>query len=386
MSERDSSSVSRRGPGRYDLVEESPGDGSPKYHLRRDASVGIVGAGSWGTALAIHLGRKGIGVSLVSRDKKKARTMQRERANQGFPPGVTLPDSVTVTHDPSSLARCRDAIVFAVPSQALRDAVRWVVRDGLGGGTHIDTPTDGKGSPAPAVVSAVKGIELGSLLRMSEVILEELGEENKRRIAVISGPNFAREIALGMPAATVAASFSEPARQRVQDLFMSDSLRVYTNSDVVGVELGGALKNVYAIGVGIIDGMGLGMNARAAFITRALAELIRLGVACGARAITFSGLSGLGDLILTCTGDLSRNRRCGLALAQGERLDDIMGKGEVIEGIPATDAAFTLAGRLGVEMPILAEMHRILFEGKDLREASRCLMTRLKKDEIVDIA
>ncbi|HHY37860.1 MAG TPA: NAD(P)-dependent glycerol-3-phosphate dehydrogenase [Clostridia bacterium] len=386
-------------------AEESPFCESPVRDLTDCASIGIIGAGSWGTALAIHLGRKGFRVKLLSRDAERARLIQRERVNRRFLPEVTLPDTVTVSCDPSSLADCHDAVVFAVPSQALREAVRWAATGGFGavrcdgvrpkasgdsnasGGSNVWGDSTVSGDSIPVVVSAAKGLEVSSLLRMSEVIVDELGDRVKQRLAVISGPNFAKEVALGLPGATVAAAYSETSRRRVQDLFMSDCLRVYTNPDVIGVELGGALKNIYAIGVGIIDGLGLGMNARAAFITRALAELTRLGVACGARASTFSGLSGLGDLVLTCTGYLSRNRRCGLALARGERLDEIIRESkEVIEGVPATNAAFTLAMRLDVEMPILTEMYQVLFEGKNLREASKCLMTRLKKDEIVDMA
>lgn len=373
--------------GECERAEESSPNESPAKELPGLASIGIVGAGSWGTALAIHLGRKGFRIQLLSRNAKKAELIQKERVNRQFLPGVTLPDTVTVSCDPSCLADCHDVVVFAVPSQALRETLRWAVAGGLDATACCEVRSDASGDSVPVVVSAVKGLELDSLLRMSEVIVDELGDGLKQRLAVISGPNFAKEVAFGLPGATVVAAYSEAPRRRVQDLFMNDCLRVYTNSDVVGVELGGALKNIYAIGVGIIDGLGLGMNARAAFITRALAELTRLGVACGARASTFSGLSGLGDLVLTCTGDLSRNRRCGLALARGRRLDEIIRESkEVIEGVPATNAAFMLAMRLGVEMPILTEMYRVLFEGKNLHEAVRCLMTRLKKDEIVDIA
>lgn len=354
----------------------------------RTPSVGVIGAGSWGTALAISLARKGFQVTLLTRNSEKARRIREDRVNKGFLPGIIVPENVKIVCEPSNLLQCSHAIIVAVPSQSLREAIRWALKDDLSFDQFLrENQSVFPGGNGPILISATKGIEIDSSLRMSEVVLEELGDQAMGKIVALSGPNFAKEVALGMPTATVVASPCEESRHLAQDILISDSLRVYTNPDIVGVELGGALKNIYAIGVGIIDGMGLGYNARASFITRSLAEVTRFGVILGARPSTFSGLSGLGDLVLTCTGDLSRNRRCGLALGRGESLKDVLERSlEVIEGVSTTQAAYFLAMRLGVEMPVLTEMYGILFKDKDPKEVVGCLMTRLKKGEMEDIA
>lgn len=307
-------------------------------------SVTVVGAGSWGTALAVHLARVGHGVRLWARDPALVGDMAERRANAVYLPDVALPDSLSPTHDlPAALADAQ-FVVVAVPSHGLRQVLR-------AGAPHV--------SPSAVVLSATKGLEDGSLLRMSEVIAQEWPAVAE--VAVLSGPSFARELAAGLPTAVVVASGAGGAVQHVQDEFRSGALRLYASGDVVGVELGGALKNVIALAAGVVEGLGLGHNALAALITRGLAEMSRLAVAAGGQRETLAGLAGMGDLVLTCTGQLSRNRHVGLELARGRALDDIVnGMKMVAEGVRTTRAALALGARLGVELPITAQVDALI--------------------------
>lgn len=325
------------------------------------AGVGVIGAGAWGTALAIVLGGRGVPVDLWARDPGQAEALARTRENALHLPGAMLPPSVRVTASLAEAVAGKGWVVLVTPSQALRDVLKR---------SAPSLP------PATILISGAKGIEVGSLLTMSQVIRDVLGPAVEGRIAVASGPSFAQEVVRGMPTTIVAAADRESAARDAQRLLSGPALRVYAATDLLGVELGGALKNVIAIAAGVVDGLGLGTNARAGLITRGLAEMARLGTAMGARASTFAGLSGLGDLVLTCTGDLSRNRRLGIALAKGARLDDLLTSRMVAEGVETTRSALALARRYRVEMPIAEQVHAVLFEGKSPRDAAADLMAR----------
>jgi glycerol-3-phosphate dehydrogenase (NAD(P)+) len=336
--------------------------------------ITVLGSGAWGTALALSLVRKGNPhVTLWSHRPEAAESLSQARENLHFLPGFPFPESLQVTGDDAEAVSSAEILVCAVPSEFLRATLARI-------GRYIH--------PGQIVVSATKGIEDQTFLRMSQVVSSclqaELGKDGQYvPVAVLSGPSFAQEVAAGMPTA-VAIAFSEAANAAViQREFSSSSLRLYTNDDVIGVELGGALKNVIAIAAGVVAGMGLGQNSAAALITRGIAEMTRLAVAAGGRRETLSGLSGLGDLVLTCTGSLSRNRTVGFELGRGRQLADILASldGKVAEGVRTTRAALGLARRLGVEMPITAQMELILDEGKDPREAIRDLMLRPARDE-----
>lgn len=334
--------------------------------------VAVVGAGGWGTALAMLLADKGYPVSFWMRSAALYKTIILKRTNEKYLPGVKLGPSIRPTLDLAEALRGKRLVIFAVPSHGLR-AVAAAAAPYL--------------SPHAVVVNAAKGLEESSRLRLSQVLKEELPPELHGNIAVISGPNHAEEVSRGLPSATVAASTSQETAQRVQESLMTPYLRVYTNPDLVGVELGGALKNVIALGAGIVEGLDLGDNARAALVTRGLAEMTRLGTAVGARARTFAGLSGLGDLYATCSSSHSRNRDVGFKLGRGMRFGEIAaGMHMVAEGVNTTRAAAELSRRTGVEMPITAEIYRVLFEGKLPREAADRLMQREKKAESEEIA
>jgi glycerol-3-phosphate dehydrogenase (NAD(P)+) len=326
--------------------------------------VAVVGATSWGTTLAVLAARGGTEVSLLTRNLAEADAINAARENPRHRPGLKLPANVTATIDPEALATA-DVVVLAVPSASLRTNL-----------TRIAPAI----APEASVLSATKGIEPESCLRMSEVIAS-FGID-AGRVLVLSGPNFAGEIAAGLPAATVIAGM-DPARARAaQELLNGPTFRVYTSDDPVGVELSGALKNVVAIACGLSDGLGYGENAKAALITRGLAEITRLGVAAGAQPLTFLGLAGLGDLVLTCEGNASRNRRLGLALAQEMSLEEALESVEgVVEGVVTARAVPQLARRIGVEMPICESLHTVLFEGKTAVEAGRELMARAARAE-----
>jgi len=333
------------------------------------SEIAILGAGAWGTGLAIVLGRKGTHrVRLWAYETDVCHAVNQERINQRFLPGCRVPDSVSATNDLATALDGVEIVVSVMPSQHCR---------GLFERMRPLIP------PQTLIVSATKGLEEGSLERMTEVIAEVLGRQDRSALGALSGPSFALEVARGDPTAiTIAASDAALART-VQTEFSDPSFRVYTNSDVIGVELGGALKNIVAIAAGICHGLGLGHNSVAALITRGLAEMTRLVTACGGRAETMAGLAGLGDLVLTCTGALSRNRSVGVELGRGRQLPEILAgmHGMVAEGIFTTTAAVGLAQARGVEMPITAQMHAILHQGKSPREAIRELMTRTGKSE-----
>ncbi|MGE3276062.1 MAG: NAD(P)H-dependent glycerol-3-phosphate dehydrogenase [Vicinamibacterales bacterium] len=327
-------------------------------------TVAVIGAGSWGTALAVHLASVGHDVRLWARDGALAADMERRRANAVYLPDVTFPDGLAPTGDlPAALAGT-GVVVVAVPSHGVRLLARQAA-------PHL--------APGTIVVSATKGLEEGTLLRMSEVLAAEVAAA---RVAVLSGPSFAAELARGLPTAVVVASADAGAVGQVQDEFRSGALRLYGSADVVGVEIGGALKNIIAIAAGAVEGLGLGHNALAALITRGLAETARLAVAMGAQRDTLAGLAGLGDLILTCTGSLSRNRHVGVELARGRRLEDILASTKMVaEGVRTTHAALDLGARLGVELPIAAQMADVLAGRRAPHDAVCELMGRRQKNE-----
>ena len=327
--------------------------------------VTVLGAGSWGTALAVHLGRLGHEVRLWARDPSLASDIAERRANAVYLPDISFPDSVTVTDAIAEALQDTELIVSAVPSHGCRGVMRAAAPFVL---------------PRATIVSTTKGLESDTLLRMSEVIAEELGPDPA--IVVLSGPSFAIEVAQQLPTAVLAASDNPRAIEMVQEEFRSPYFRVYGSADVVGVELVGALKNIIAIAAGVVEGLGLGHNALAALITRGLAEISRLAAAAGGRRETPSGLSGLGDLVLTCTGSLSRNRHVGIELARGRPLHEILASMKMIaEGVNTTSAALALGARHGVELPIVTQMAEVLEGRSDVRTAVEALMLRPQRHE-----
>jgi glycerol-3-phosphate dehydrogenase (NAD(P)+) len=327
--------------------------------------IGVLGSGSWGTALAVHLARTGHDVRLWARDAALAASMTASRENSTYLPGIKLPGEISPTADLRVALDEAQFVVIAVPSHGVRDVAR-IANQYL--------------PRACAIVSATKGLEEGSLLRMSQVLREELRDAGE--IVALSGPSFALELARELPTALVAAGESPAVVEAVMAHFGSPALRLYGSSDVVGVELGGALKNIIAIAAGVVEGLGLGHNALAALMTRGLAELSRLAVASGAQRDTLSGLAGLGDLVLTCTGDLSRNRRVGLGLARGQSLPEILASTKMVaEGVRTTAAALALGATHGIELPIASEMSDVLSGRTDPKTAIRNLMGRKQKLE-----
>jgi glycerol-3-phosphate dehydrogenase (NAD(P)+) len=330
------------------------------------SEIAVVGAGAWGTGLAIVLGRKSTHhVRLWAHETEVVDCITRARVNEKFLPGRIVPESVVASSNLELVVEDAQIIVSVMPSQHCRglfERMKPLI------------------SQQSLIVSATKGLEEGSLFRMSEVIQTVLGDA---AIGALSGPSFAQEVARGDPTAITIASGDSGLLRTVQQEFSDSSFRVYTNSDVIGVELGGALKNIVAIAAGICDGLGLGHNSVAALITRGLAEMTRLVVACGGRADTMAGLAGLGDLVLTCTGGLSRNRSVGVELGRGKKLPEIIGgmHGMVAEGVFTTTAAVGLARARAVQMPITEQMHAILHQGKSPREAIQELMSRTGKSE-----
>ncbi len=327
--------------------------------------IAILGAGSWGTALAVHCARIGHGVHLWGRDQALMDDIARTRENAGYLPGIALPDGVTATASLETALANAPIVIAAVPSHGMRHVLRLAVPF---------LP------PGVILVSATKGLESDSLHRMSQVMAEEAGARHP--VAVLSGPSFALEVARGMPTAVVVASTDPTATTRVQDSLKGPALRLYGSDDVTGVELGGALKNVIAIAAGVVEGLGIGHNAMAALITRGLVEMSRLACAEGSRRDTLAGLSGLGDLVLTCTGDLSRNRRVGIDLGRGRSLPEILsGMKMVAEGVRTTGAALALGVRHGVELPLAAQMAAVLDGRTTPREAVDVLMLRRQRSE-----
>ena len=333
------------------------------------SQIAIIGAGAWGTGLAIVLGRKGTHrVRLWAHEQDVCESIAHKRVNERFLPGRSIPQSVSGSNNFATVLEGSEIIVSVMPSQHCRGLFERMC-------PHIP--------PNALIVSATKGIEEGSLLRMSEVIGAVIGENHP--VGALSGPSFAQEVARGDPTAITIASTDSTLLNTVQKEFSDSSFRVYTNGDIIGVELGGSLKNIVAIAAGICDGLGLGHNSVAALITRGLAEMTRLVLACGGRPDTMAGLAGLGDLVLTCTGGLSRNRSVGVELGRGKKLPEIIAgmHGMVAEGVFTTTAAVGLAKSRRVEMPITEQMHAILHEGKSPREAIQHLMARTGKSESI---
>ncbi len=329
--------------------------------------IGVIGAGSWGTTLADLLAKKGHDVVLWAYEPEVAREMAETGSNSLFLPGVTLSPRLRFTNALDEAAAGRDMLVFVVPSQVVRGVLKSIL------------PSLPKNA---LIVSASKGIELDTLMLVSQIYEELLPGELFRRFAALSGPTFAREVAREMPTAVVAAAADAGVAGHVQKSFTTGYFRVYTNDDVTGVELGGAIKNVIAIAAGISDGLGFGHNTRAALITRGLAEMTRLGLCLGARSSTFAGLAGMGDLVLTCTGDLSRNRSVGMKLGQGMKLSEILAEMRMVaEGVKTTESACELARRLKVDMPIAEKTFQVLYHDKPAREGVIELMTRDLKAE-----
>lgn len=329
--------------------------------------LAIIGAGSWGTALSLALAERFDSIRLWVHDPRLAEDIDRTRQNSAYLPGFILPPTITAVNSLETAIVNADIIIFVVPSQFLRG----VVRDSVPFLSEHAT-----------VVSATKGLEAGTLCRMSQTIADEIAARFQTHVAVLSGPTFAVEIARGEPAALVVASSDESVARNVQTAFSGPNFRLYTNDDPTGVELGGALKNVIAIGAGICEGLGLGGNVMAALVTRGLAEITRLAVALNGNARTLAGLAGLGDLVLTCTGDLSRNRKVGQELAKGRKLPDILTSTRTVaEGVETTFAAVELANRCRLELPITEQMYAVLKLGKEPRAAIRYLMERAPKAE-----
>jgi glycerol-3-phosphate dehydrogenase (NAD(P)+) len=333
-------------------------------------SVGVIGSGAWGTTLALLQANKGTATTLWEHQPERAAVMQQQRENTLFLPGFHFPDTLRVTADVAEAVQGKDVLLLVTPSQRMRENL------------CILAPYVGKNT---LLVNASKGIEINTLKRMTEIICEEVPSAHNR-VAALSGPNISREVAEGKPTAAVVAAYDKDIGIDVRALLNTSRFRVYTAQDVVGVELGGALKNIIAIGAGFNDGMGYGENAKAAFITRGLAEISRLGVAAGANPLTFSGLAGMGDLIATCASPLSRNQQLGRRLAAGEKLEAILASTRTVaEGVSTTRAALQLAARYQIEMPITEQLSLVLFEGLDPRKAVPELMMRDLKNELEGI-
>ncbi len=330
----------------------------------------VLGAGSWGTVLATVLAENGIETTLWARREEVKDEINQRHTNQKYLPGILLPKSLQATTSLAKAVEAADLVMVVVPSQSIRALVQ-KVRPYL--------------RKEALIVHASKGFELPSLKRISTVIAEEL-PDHREKIAVLSGPSHAEEVAQKSPTTVVVASERLETAEMVQTLLINSYFRVYTNPDVVGIEIGGALKNIIALGAGLSDGLGFGDNAKAALITRGLAEIARLGVAMGARLSTFAGLAGVGDLVVTCTSRHSRNWKAGYLLSKGNSLDQILEEmGMVVEGIRTTEAASRLAKVYQVEMPITSELYAVMFEGKDPRQAVEDLMCRGKTIELEEI-
>lgn len=332
--------------------------------------IAVIGAGAWGTALAIVLGRRGgHDIRLWAFEHEVCASILERRTNDLFLPGARIPDAVAPTNSLADAVRDAEIVLSVMPSHHVRRLFTQML-------PHLREDM--------IFVSATKGVENDSFLRMTEVIAEVVGGKFSPRLLAISGPSFAKEVAKGDPTAITAASADDDLARTIQHALSDPRFRVYTNRDVVGVELGGALKNVIAIAAGVCDGLGLGHNSIAALVTRGLAEITRLSLACGGRIETMAGLAGLGDLVLTCTGGLSRNRTVGVDLGRGRKLADVIAgmHGMVAEGVLTTNAAIGLARKHSVEMPITEQMHLILHENRAPSDAIRELMSRPSTTEV----
>ncbi len=333
--------------------------------------IGVIGAGSWGTTLAKLLAEKEFSTTLWIYEKELYEEMKKSRINSYYLPDIVLPENLQFTNNIESAVKDMEIIVSVTPSHVLR---------------NVMTEASPFIKSGTVIVTASKGIENDTFFTMSQVLEDVIPKELNVKIVALSGPSFAKDVSRHLPTAVTVASKDYNACKLIQNIFSTPYFRTYTHDDIIGVELGGALKNVIAISAGISDGLGLGSSTRAALITRGLAEITRLGVKLGADARTFMGLSGIGDLVLTCTGDLSRNRTVGIRLGRGEKLNDILsGMRMVAEGIRTARAAYNLSKKLGVEMPITEETYRILYENRDAKEAVISLMKRELKPEMEGI-
>ncbi|MDO3679190.1 NAD(P)H-dependent glycerol-3-phosphate dehydrogenase [Paenibacillus ehimensis] len=332
----------------------------------------VLVAGSWGTAIASVLADNGRDVLLWSRNRDQVREINEEHRNSRFLPEVPLSSRIRATDSMEEAVKDAVAVVVVAPSSAMRDIAVQLQ-------PHL--------SPASLLVHATKGFEAGSLKRMSEVLAEELPSYDPNRLVVLSGPSHAEEVIRQCPTTVVVASLDKEAAEQAQDLLINSYFRVYTNPDVIGVEVGGALKNIIALGAGLSDGLDFGDNAKAALLTRGLAEIARLGTAMGGSALTFAGLAGIGDLVVTCTSKHSRNWRAGSMLAQGHSLDEVLQRmGMVVEGVKTTQAAYQLSRQYEISMPITEQLYHVLFNGKNPKTAVEHLMGRGPRHEIEEIA
>jgi glycerol-3-phosphate dehydrogenase (NAD(P)+) len=343
----------------------------PAWENIETLRIGVVGGGSWGTALANLLADKGYAVDLWVYETEVSDQIRMLRENKVFLPGVTLSANITATTVLADVVAAKDLVLIVVPSHVMRETAQkmsaWL-------------------APETIVVSASKGIENKTHLTMSGVLLETIDTLDDQHLAVLSGPSFAREVVVQVPTVITIASANKTTAERAQQVFATPSFRVYTNDDVIGVELGGAVKNVIAIAAGIADGLGLGLNTRAALITRGLTEIRRLGLKLNANPRTFTGLAGVGDLILTCTGELSRNHTVGKKIGQGQKLHEILKDMQMVaEGVKTAKSVYNLSRKLKVNMPISQEVYRLLYEDLDPREALYRLMTRGLKEELDEI-
>lgn len=330
------------------------------------SNVGIVGAGNWGTTLALYLNSEGAKVTLFEPLEERVERLKKYRENKEFLPGYKIPEDILITEDPLELSEKSDFVLFVLPSHALKKISSLFVK-------YIDSDK--------IVASFTKGVDPDTLQRMSEIIQEEIPSQ-KGEVVAVSGPSIAREVIKEVPTSLVAASVNLRKAEMVQKKLSGDKIRVYTSSDIVGVELGGAFKNVYAIASGMCDGMGLGMNTKAALMTRSMAELSLLGEEMGGKSETFAGLSGFGDLIVTSFSPYSRNRTVGERLGRGEMLDKILGEMvEVVEGIRTTESICKLSNEYGINMPVAWEVHSVLYEGKSPFDSMKDLMRRELKRE-----
>jgi glycerol-3-phosphate dehydrogenase (NAD(P)+) len=335
-----------------------------------NVKIAVIGAGSWGTAIAGMLGAKGYVLDLWAYEPEVRRSIEADRENTMFLPGIRLPENIRVSNDLEKVAGGKDLVVFVVPSHVMRE-----VAGRTAGILAADT----------VLVSAAKGIENQTHLTMTGVLAEVL-PRHKDRLAVLSGPSFAAEVSRGLPTAVTAAAPDTEVAEFLQQVFSTPFFRVYTNTDVLGVELGGAVKNVIAIASGIVDGMELGLNSRAALITRGLTEIRRLGLKLGGNPHTFAGLSGVGDLVLTCTGALSRNHTVGKMIGQGKTLEEILSRMSMVaEGVRTARSVYNLSNKIHVEMPISHAVYAVLHESLSPRDAVYQLMTRNLKSELEDV-
>lgn len=330
--------------------------------------IGILGTGSWGSALGVLLANKNLDVQMWGRNEKQIKDMTDRRENKKYLPNINLPENLQLSNDLEKTIYNKDIVLLSIPTHGVRetlDQCKSFIREDQ------------------IIVNVAKGIENNTLMRISEIVGEILP---KNKYAILSGPSHAEEVAVDLPTTVVSAALSKNVAEYVQDVFMTPSFRVYTNPDIIGVELGGALKNIIALGAGISDGLGYGDNTKAALMTRGIFEISRLGEKMGASPNTFSGLAGIGDLIVTCTSNHSRNRRAGILIGQGNTLEESINKiGMVVESIKTTKSAYELAKRESVDMPITDELYRVLYEGKDVKASVPDLMGRDKKHEMENI-